>query len=47
MHKIAFALSALLGVILIVPAPGVRTAQAADKVEIAVIVPLSGPSERR
>jgi branched-chain amino acid transport system substrate-binding protein len=44
MHKIACALSALLGVILVVPAPGVRTAQAADKVEIAVIVPLSGPN---
>ncbi len=44
MHKIQCGLLALLGVILVVPASYLKSAQAADKVEIAVIVPLSGPN---
>jgi branched-chain amino acid transport system substrate-binding protein len=44
MRKIQCGLLALLGAILVVQASNVRFAQAADKVEIAVIVPLSGPN---
>ena len=44
MRKIQCGLLALLGVILVVPASYLKSAQAADKVEIAVIVPLSGPN---
>lgn len=44
MRKIQCGLVALLGVILVVPASYLKSAQAADKVEIAVIVPLSGPN---
>ncbi len=44
MRKIQCGLLTLLGVILVAPATYLKSAQAADKVEIAVIVPLSGPN---
>ncbi len=44
MRKIQCGLLALLGIILVAPACYLKSAQAADKVEIAVIVPLSGPN---
>lgn len=44
MRKVQYGILVLLGASLAVHAFAVRSAQAADKVEIAVIVPLSGPN---